>query len=116
MVNIVSRSSNGAGYLLNDNRNSGGKKQEDDIYSCAHCQALLLKSQYVQDGGFCSRCMQPVCPHCADRMLTFGCENFLRQLEVSLGIKYREDQFRKMAGIEAGAPREGTKIIVGGLG
>lgn len=92
---------NGAGYLLSDNTASDwGTKEEADILSCGHCQALIKKSDWKEDGCWCSCCDQAVgvtCG-CAKRMLTRGCENFLMKLEKAIERKYTVDQNARILG------------------
>lgn len=90
----------GAGYALNDDRASGGAKSEYDALVCMHCQKLLNAQKHREDGGFCSRCMAPICGACADRMLTQGCEPFIKFIEQAADRAYRLRQFRKLAGLE----------------
>ena len=89
----------GQGYLLNDDRASGGGRVEADVLGCGHCQKLLKRKLWCDDGGFCSCCWNAICGPCADRMLTRGCENFLAGLETALEMKYRQDQNSKVLGI-----------------
>ena len=95
----------GAGYYRNDDTPSGGAKNEADVRTCVHCQRVLLMQAWKGDGGFCGRCMAPICGPCADEMLTLGCRPFLERLERELDatIKYR--QHLKVAGLnEPAAP------------
>jgi len=71
----------GAGYYNNDDRPSGGKQQQADVRTCTHCQKIVLLQAWKEEGGWCSRCMAPICDFCADRMLVFGCEPFMKQVE-----------------------------------
>lgn len=102
----------GAGYYVNNQalRN----KDEADVRTCTHCQAVILMQQWKTDGGFCGRCMAPICGPCADRMLSHGCEPFIKQLERALDIRYKLSQFRKLAGIDAPPPGYTPALIVGG--
>lgn len=86
----------GSGYLLVDDRASGGRLVEADMLGCNHCQALLKKNEWREDGGHCGGCMQPVCGPCADKILTHGCEPFLRQLEAALERDYTRAQNARM--------------------
>jgi hypothetical protein len=94
----------GAGYYVNDDTPSGGAKSEADIRTCTHCQAIIKMHDWREDGGWCSRCFAPICPHCADRMLTHGCEPFVKQIEEALQISSKVRHFRKLAGLEAPEP------------
>ena len=51
----------GAGYWLNDDTASGGKKNEDDILVCGHCQRVIKKKEWLNDGGCCHQCDEPLC-------------------------------------------------------
>jgi hypothetical protein len=88
-----------AGYLLNDNTASGGKKQEADVVTCAHCQKIILLQKWKDDGGWCARCSKPVCGTCSDRMLTRGCEPFTKWVDEQSALAYRKSQLRKIAGL-----------------
>lgn len=59
------------GYLLNDNRASGGTKDECDTASCRHCQAVIplrprkgIVKQRTRGAYWCFRCAGPVCEVC----------------------------------------------------
>lgn len=88
-----------AGYLCNDNRASGHGLKEDHIYVCEHCQKVLEAKDWKEDGGFCGRCMKPVCGPCADLMQTRGCEPYLKKIEQALELNARRAQFRRIAGV-----------------
>jgi len=88
-----------AGYYKNDDTASGGRKSEADVQSCSHCQRVILMQQWKEDGGWCGRCMKPICGPCADRMQTRGCEPFIKQIEQALEANYRVQHLRKLAGL-----------------
>ena len=90
----------GAGYFL-DNQALGIKeRKEGDVQQCSHCERVIIMQQWKEDGGFCGKCMAPVCIYCADRMQTYGCEPALKKIEqhFETGEKYR--QFCKIAGLD----------------
>lgn len=89
-----------SGYYRNDDTPSGGSLSEADIQTCTHCQKILKMNLWKEDGGFCGRCMAPICGTCADKMLTNGCEPFIKQIEQSLESDYKKKQFRKIAGLD----------------
>lgn len=62
------------------------------MVGCGHCQRLMLKCDWAEDGGHCGCCMKPTCGPCADRILVHGCETFVRQLESNLDAAYRRRQ------------------------
>jgi hypothetical protein len=71
----------GAGYLFNDDRASGGKVTEADILCCRHCEKILIKTRWKEDGGWCGRCGAPVCGPCADAITTKGCTPFIKRID-----------------------------------
>jgi len=89
----------GAGYICIDERASGGKLREADIYVCTHCQAVIFVSQWKLDGGFCGLCSKPICGPCADRMQTKGCEPFIKQIEQAVEDNYRRKQNARILGV-----------------
>lgn len=90
---------NGEGYLLADDRASGGQRVEASMLGCSHCQKLMRKTDWKADGAFCHCCDKPICGPCSDRMLTRGCENFMRQLEQAVDDSYRQEQNAKVMGL-----------------
>lgn len=90
----------GAGYYRNDDTASGGKKTEADVRTCTHCQKVILMQAWKDDGGFCGKCMAPICGLCADRMDAHGCEPFVKKIETALEIESKLHQYRKLAGLE----------------
>lgn len=89
-----------AGYYCSDDTPAGGRKIEADVQTCPHCQKVILMQAWKDDGGFCGKCHAPICGHCADRMLAFGCEPFLKQLEQFIGHQHRVTSFAKFAGLD----------------
>ncbi|MDZ7355885.1 MAG: hypothetical protein ONB55_22420 [candidate division KSB1 bacterium] len=102
MILIGTSHTSGAGYYVNDKETS--RPQEDDVQTCSHCQKVLLMRQWKKAGGFCRRCMKPVCIHCARRMATFGCESMVRQVDKIVDRAYRRRQFEKVAGLDSPPP------------
>lgn len=98
----------GAGYYRNDDTPSGGRLQEADVQTCTHCQKVLLVQAWKQDGGFCGRCNAPICGWCAERMLTHGCEPFVKQIEVYLHHSVKLETFRRLAGVDT--PPQPTRL------
>lgn len=90
----------GAGYYKNDDTPSGGKRAEADVQTCTHCQKLLLMQAWKDDGGWCGRCMAPICGPCADRMQLLGCEPFLKKIEAELDSLVKYKQHLKVAGLD----------------
>jgi len=98
-----------AGYFINDKDLS--TRQEADIQTCKHCQAIIKMQEWKEDGGFCRRCMAPICGPCGDRMLTHGCEPFIKRLEQHIDMTIKLERFMKMAGLEPVSPS--TPLITG---
>lgn len=89
----------GAGYVMNDNRASGGKLVEDDLFNCFHCQASIHKGNWKAYGeNKCAACDGPVCSICKFKMATHGCQNFKRYFERAFEDRYRRDQNAKILG------------------
>ena len=92
-----------AGYFCNDIETS--RKQEADVQCCKHCERVILLQQWREDGGFCSRCMAPICGPCADRMLTYGCEPAVAKIEAAFNLGEKLRHYRKLAGLDPPAAR-----------
>ena len=92
-----------AGYYM-----SGGPhgKREADIRTCPHCQAVIKMQLWKDDGGFCRKCNAPICAHCADRALVFGCEPFMQRLEKFTDAVVKYQQYIKVAGLEPTPQRQ----------
>ena len=99
-----------AGYYLKDDPN--GRKKEADIQTCTHCQAVINMQVWKDDGAFCKLCNAPICNHCGDRALTFGCEPFMKKLEVFTDAVVKYQQYLKMAGLD---PVNPPSLIITGL-
>lgn len=94
-----------AGYFLNNQGLELKHRQEDDIQTCGHCQAVIKMREWREEGAFCRGCMKPVCAHpCGDRMLTYGCEPFLKKLERYIDATVKYEQHLKVAGLDPGGP------------
>ena len=70
------------GYLLNDNRASGGACDEYDTVACKHCRRAMVKVRNATSGYFCFPCGGPICEPCA---ATKVCTPFLAKIERALG-------------------------------
>jgi hypothetical protein len=90
----------GQGWLLNDNRCSGGTCEEADMLGCSHCQKLMKIQDWKCDGGFCHSCDAPTCGPCATLTQTKGCQVFLRSLEGALEKQYRLQQNAMLLGLD----------------
>lgn len=108
----------GAGYALIDNRAAGEGKEEFDVLTCPHCQAVInLQNWRRADGqsGWCACCQAPICGRCATKMLTTGCVPFIRKIEQALQKDYRYNQFRKLAGLDPEPPAAYFRHGSGGI-
>lgn len=100
----VTRQSDGAGYLHNDNRAAHQGVEEADIVLCPHCQATIRLQDWRKEreqggGGWCRQCFAPVCGPCLTRMLTEGCQPFIKMVDKALELAYRRKQNQKILGI-----------------
>jgi len=93
------RQTDGAGYMFADDRCSGNGLKEADMLGCNHCQGLMEKNKWREDGGWCSCCGQPVCGPCADKILTEGCIPFIKKVDMQLEENYKKKQLGRILGI-----------------
>jgi hypothetical protein len=100
----------GAGFFCNDIATN--RPQKADIQCCPHCETVLNMQKWKDDGGFCGRCMAPICGPCADRMLTYGCEPARKAIEAAFDMTIKLAQFRKLAGLDAPPADFVPKIMV----
>jgi len=114
MASILTPYTKGAGYKLNNqNFSVNNGRQEADIRLCSHCEVVLeLQGKWKDDGGFCGKCMAPICGPCADRMLTHGCEPFIKRIEQAVEHSVNLAQHRKLAGLDAPPADWKPKIMV----
>jgi hypothetical protein len=89
----------GAGYLLNDDRSSGGAVDEADMLGCKHCQRTIRKRLWADDPTYCPRCDAPVCGPCHARIDDHGCEPFIAKINRQLDAAYRQRQNARILGI-----------------
>ena len=90
---------NGHGHMLNDNRCSGGAREEADVLGCNHCQRLILKCEWISEPTYCPQCDEAVCMQCHARIRDHGCEPFIAQLNAQLKAAYHREQNARMLGI-----------------
>ena len=103
-VIVTRRVTDGAGYLHNDNRAAHEGLQEADIGCCPHCQRTINLQEWKKEreqggGGWCRQCFAPVCGPCLTKMLTYGCQPFVKLVDKALEENYRREQNRKALGI-----------------
>jgi hypothetical protein len=112
----------GAGYLINNQALGVGQgRQEADIRTCPHCEAIIDMQKWKNDGAWCSRCDAPVCgggngnPACVAERRLLGCVPFLRKLEKWTRGQTSLAMFRRLAGLDSSPPpNTPRKIIIGG--
>lgn len=63
------------GYLMVDDRVSGGTLREADVATCSHCQAqVVLNPLRTRERTVCFKCAKYVCDSCAGALhATFEC-------------------------------------------
>ncbi len=53
------------GYLLNDQRHSGGGLLESATITCSHChRVVVLNPQRTRERGYCAKCDHYLCDGC----------------------------------------------------
>jgi hypothetical protein len=83
------------GYVMVDNRASGGTLVEYDTVSCRHCQAVVKVTRGQREGFYCMHCGGPVCRHCG----TLGsCTPFMKKVDDRL----RRNALAKAMGLQGG--------------
>jgi len=114
VANIITPYTKGAGYFLdNQNLPVGQGRKESDIRTCTHCETVIdLYGPWKDDGGFCGKCFAPICGPCADRMLTHGCEPFIRKIEQAVDGTVKLAQHRRIAGLDAPPADYVPKVMV----
>lgn len=50
--------------------------REYDTVTCCHCNRVFVPAK--NPGGFCMRCMKPICEHCANHA---ECKPLMKQIE-----------------------------------
>jgi hypothetical protein len=68
------------GYLINDDRVSGGLLEECDTTWCRHCQwpVRIVKEHGVRKGFVCMKCAGLICVACAAKET---CEPFFAKVD-----------------------------------
>ena len=99
MITHQHRPSKPIGYVKNDNRNSGGILQEDDIVGCSHCQKAMNLKTWKEKGGWCSACDAHVCFICAERTKKEGCITFKQMIDTHLEAQAQRSQLERTLGL-----------------
>lgn len=91
------------GYLLIDNRESGGLKKEFDTLPCIHCRAVVAVYRppvlKTRETYFCKRCFGPMCIYCG-RTSHGECIIWRKQKEEALARADWNRVWSKMTGLE----------------
>lgn len=84
----------GSGYFINDQNLS--TRQEADIQTCPHCQAVIKLQEWrtAPEQNFCLKCMKPACNNEACQ----PCIPFIRRIEQAMAAQMR---FQKLTGPSA---------------
>lgn len=109
MANIIENMFRGGGFMLKDDRCSGGALVEDDITGCGHCHGVLTKRERSKNGepwkgrllthAHCQRCDRDICPACGLDTEKHGCVPHDRMIDEALSDNYRREQNAKIMGI-----------------
>lgn len=82
-VDHIKRVRGGRGYLLNDNRASGGVLEECSTLTCIHCNSVVILNPLRQrERGFCRKCNAYVCD-------TVGCNAECNPMEQMVMLAHR---------------------------
>ena len=105
----------GAGYVLNNQDLSAAKRQEADVRTCSHCQAIIKMQEWREDGAWCSKCSSPVCSHgaCAKKTEAMGCIPYVKYIETIIESEATKAQFRRMVGLDEQPTDYQPKIFSG---
>ena len=105
-----------AGYLLNNQNFATAKREEADIRTCTHCQAVIKMQEWKEDGAWCGKCNTPVCSGgaCGRYFEHHGCRPYLKFLEQLIGDEYQLQQFRRLAGLDA-QPADYQPLVMTGI-
>lgn len=86
------------GYLLIDDRCSGGQKKESATKTCSHCHhVLVLNPQRTRPRHYCSSCDHFICDACEFRRVNLGqgCVSMARILDTAQTAAFRAEQAHK---------------------
>lgn len=85
------------GYLLMDNRVSGGQMVEAPILTCSHCQRqLMVNPGRTRDREYCAKCDHYICDWCAaERKGVDECLPMKARLEALQADAFRQEQSEK---------------------
>ena len=104
MIYIGTPYRHNSGYYLND-KELGRRRQEDDVQTCNHCQAVIRLRFDREHVAICMGCMRLTCGPCSTRALTYGCEPFVKKIDQQFDALYKLEQHLKVAGLEPALSR-----------
>jgi len=103
--------SKGGGYFCNDKETS--RRQEADVRTCSHCQAIIKMQEWKENGAWCGKCQSPLCSNhdCAEETARIGCVPFVKKFDHFVEQQHRLQVFLKAEGEETPVP---PSIIIPG--
>lgn len=85
---------NGEGWLMVDNRASGGKLLEAATSTCSHCQRQVVRNpERERARAYCSRCDHYICDECA---IIDRCRPFVQVVDEAMTATVRGLPFRPL--------------------
>jgi len=72
------------GYLLKWTEGGAKVELEADTLSCSHCQKVLLKQRWKQNGAWCFCCGHAICQVCHEKTWKTGCVPFMKDIDQQL--------------------------------
>ena len=94
----------GAGYFMNYDPDRG--REEADIRTCTHCQAILKMQEWKNAGAWCHKCSAPICHLCGSKMVLYGCTPFVAQLDQLVRQSESLSKYLKDLGLEPAQPAQ----------
>lgn len=81
---------------------ASGRQEQDDVQTCPHCEAIILMRVWKHEGGWCGKCMSPLCSNagCVAETARLGCVPFVKKLEAHINAQVKFAQHLKIAGLE----------------
>lgn len=85
MIIVGTPHTRGSGYTVNDQALSS--RQEADIQTCPHCQAVIKMQEWSKASvqNFCLKCMKPACNNDACQ----PCVPFIKKIEQHIAAQLR---------------------------
>ena len=96
MSHIGTPHTRNAGYFVNDKELR--TRQEADIQTCSHCDAVIKMQEWAKRGAFCRTCMKPICFDCGSRLKIYGCEPLMKRIDEAFDAAVKLEKYLKMIG------------------